>query len=206
MKSITILGASGHGKVIADIASLVGYDKIEFLDDNAEVTSCGPYPVVGPCSLAEKAEGDIFVAIGNCVVRKKLMETLSSKNFPVLIHPSATVARDTQIGEGTAVMAGAVINPGCVIGKGNIINTCCSVDHDCVTGDYVHVSVGAHLCGTVNIEELTWVGAGAIVNCYANICSGCMIGAGAVVIKSITEKGTYIGIPAKIKSKEVKIP
>ena len=72
--------------------------------------------------------------------------------------------------------------------------------HDCVIGDYVHVAVGAHLCGTVNVGTETWVGAGAIISNNVNICGGCMIGAGAVVIKDIEKEGTYIGVPAKISS------
>ena len=94
-------------------------------------------------------------------------------------------------------MAGAVINPGAQIGIGCIINTSSSVDHDCVVEDYVHISVGAHLSGTVRVGKGTWIGAGAIVSNNINICGGCMIGAGAVVIKDIAEPGTYVGVPAK---------
>ena len=94
-------------------------------------------------------------------------------------------------------MAGAVINPGTRLGKGCIINTCSSVDHDCVVSDYAHIAVGAHLCGTVAIGEGTWIGAGATVVNNVSICSDCMIGAGTVVIKNIEISGTYIGVPAK---------
>lgn len=144
---LTIIGASGHGKVVAEIASLCGYTEIEFLDDTESLNSCGSYPVVGKTDEAMETDNDIFVAIGNGTVRKKLMEKLYNKNFPILIHPSAIVSSDTKIGSGTVVMAGAVINPGVTIGKGCIINTCASVDHDCVIGDYVHISVGGAPCG-----------------------------------------------------------
>ena len=94
-------------------------------------------------------------------------------------------------------MAGVVINPGAQIGKGCIINTSSSVDHDCQIEDYVHISVGAHLSGTIEVGERTWIGAGATVSNNVNICGGCTIGAGAVVVKDITESGTYVGVPAK---------
>ena len=100
------------------------------------------------------------------------------------------------------IMAGAVINPGTKIGKGCIINTCASVDHDCDIGDYVHVAVGSHVCGTVSVGNQTWIGAGATVINNIYICPECMIGAGAVVIKNIIQNGTYIGIPAKEKNEE----
>ena len=94
-------------------------------------------------------------------------------------------------------MAGAVINSGAKIGECVIINTCSSVDHDCVVDDFAHVAVGAHLCGTVNVGESTWICAGATVSNNVNICGNCTIGAGAVVVKDIEEEGTYIGVPAR---------
>lgn len=193
---LTIIGASGHGRVIADIAKLNGYDDIEFLDDNEELTQCGKYPVVGKSSNAVDIQNDLVIGIGNATIRKHLMEHLEGKSFPTLIHPNAVVADDVTIGKGTIVMAGAVINPGVVIGKGVIVNTCSSIDHDCNVANYVHVSVGSHLCGTVNVGESTWIGAGATVSNNLNVCSNCTIGAGAVIIKDIIESGTYVGVPA----------
>ena len=195
---LTIIGASGHGKVVADIASLCGYDEIEFLDDNKSLIHCGKWPVVGICSKADDVDSDLFVAIGNAEIRKRFIEKYSYKHIVTLIHPSAIIAKDVKIGFGTVVMAGAVINPDTQIGNGCIINTCASVDHDCVVGDYSHVSVGAHLCGTVSIGESAWIGAGSTVINNVSVCGGCMIGAGAVVVKNIDLKGTYIGIPARI--------
>ena len=196
---LTILGASGHGKVVADIAKLNGYDEIEFLDDDGSLSYCGRYPVTGKCMQAEAVRNDLFIAIGNAEYRERFIERFSDKHMPVLIHPDSIIADDAVIGDGTVVMAGAVINPGTVIGKGVIVNTCSSVDHDCRIGDYVHVAVGAHLCGTVTIGGRCWIGAGAIVSNNINICSDVTIGAGAVVINDIEKKGTYIGVPAKAK-------
>jgi len=96
-------------------------------------------------------------------------------------------------------MAGTVINPEARIGKGCIVNTSSSIDHDCGIGDYVHIAVGAHICGTVQIGNNTWIGAGATISNNIDVCSDCLIGAGAVVVKNITEPGTYIGVPARIK-------
>lgn len=194
---LTIIGASGHGKVVADIAAHSGYDCIEFLDDDETISNCGNWHVVGKSNKAAETEGDLFIAIGNAKVRKRLMELYSNKNFVSLVHPNAVIANDVELGCGTVVMAGAVINPGAFIGNGCIINTCSSVDHDCTVGEFVHVAVGAHLCGTVTVGNETWVGAGATVSNNVSICSGCMIGAGAVVIRDINAPGTYVGVPAR---------
>ena len=204
-KKLIIIGASGHGKVVADIAlKLQKYEEIVFLDDNEDVKECMGFSVVGKSLDAEYYinKADFFVAIGNEKIRKEITEQLErlGANIPTFVHPSAVIGSQVKIGEGTVVMAGAVVNPDCVIGKGCIINTCASVDHDCQLSDYVHVSVGAHVCGTVEIGENTWIGAGATVKNNVLICSNCMIGAGAVVVKNIERKGIYMGIPVKEKN------
>ena len=197
LKKLVIIGASGHGKVIADIAVQNGYEEILFLDDNESLIECAGFPVVGKTCEAINIDGDKIVAIGNALIRERIQNDLN--NTVSLIHPNAVIGRRVEIGKGTVVMAGAVINSDTVIGDGCIINTCSSVDHDCKVGDYVHISIGAHVAGTVEIGERTWIGAGATVSNNVSICSDCMIGAGAVVIKDIDKAGTYFGVPAKEK-------
>lgn len=197
MKQLVIIGASGHGKVIADIAILNGYEDIVFLDDNKRIKTCAGFPVIGRVADGIGMTGDKIVAIGNAANRERIQGELDG--VVTLIHPSAVVSRRVQIGKGTVVMAGAVINSDSVVGDGVIINTGASLDHDCVIEDFVHVSVGVHIAGTCHIGKRTWIGAGATVSNNINICGDCMVGAGAVVVRDITEQGTYIGVPAKEK-------
>lgn len=197
MNRLIIIGASGHGRVVADVASLVGYESIVFLEDDAELKECAGYPVLGPEKMLKELDGDVFVAIGDSKVRKQFMESESNRVFPVLMHPSAVIAKGVSINEGTVIMAGAVINPNVKIGKGCIVNTSSSVDHDCIVGDYSHVAVGSHLCGTVEVGESCWIGAGAVVSNNLRINSNATIGAGAVVIKDVPANCTVVGNPAK---------
>lgn len=194
MNKLIIIGASGHGKVIADIAVKLGYENIVFLDDDAAIKECAGFPVVGKTDEAINMDGDKVVAIGNARIRERI-----SKNIKIvsLVHPDASISRRVKIGEGTVVMAGAIINSDTVIGDGCIINTGASVDHDCLIDNYCHVAVGAHIAGTCHIGEKTWIGAGATVSNNVTICGDCMIGAGAVVVKDLNESGTYVGSPAK---------
>ena len=193
---LAIIGASGQGKVVADIAEKNGYDEIAFYDDK-DVVSCGKWLVIGSTDKALSESDDMFVAVGDAKARERLMEFFAGHRFPVLVHPSAVIAEDVAIGEGTVVMAGAVVNPGTRIGRGAIVNTCSSVDHDCTVEDFVHISVGAHLCGTVFVGARTWIGAGVTISNNVNICDDCVIGAGAVVVKDINTTGTYVGVLAK---------
>lgn len=197
MRKLAIIGASGHGKVIADIAIKNGYTEIVFLDDNEDIQNCGGYPVIGKSSETGIIDADVIVGIGNADIRKRIQDSIPDEKLVTLIHPDAVIAENAAIGAGTVVMAGAVINSEAKIGKGCIINTCSSVDHDCNVSDYVHIAVGSHLCGTVFVGSGTWIGAGATVSNNVSVCSDCMIGAGAVIINDIKESGTYVGVPAR---------
>lgn len=198
---IMIIGAGGHGKVVADIARLNGYKEILFLDDDISRKTNGRYQVVGTSNDIDryKEEYDFFVAVGGNDMRERITVKLSEMNIeqPILIHPSATVDETVKIGEGTVIMANAVINADSKIGRGCIINTSATVDHDCIIDDYVHISPGAHIAGGVQIGRKTWIGAGSTVINNVSICEQCIVGAGSVVIKDIAECGTYVGSPAR---------
>ena len=201
MKSIAIMGASGHCKVVAEIALENGYDNIVFVDLNPTIDMLGEYPVADEDTDLENfinEKYDFIVGIGDAKIRRKVQEKLIAKgaNIVTLIHPAAAIAYDVNIGSGTVIMAGAVVNPGTKIGDGCIINTCASVDHDNTIGDYVHISVGSHTAGTVAMGDNCWLGIGAVVSNNLSICADCTIGAGAVVVKNIIKPGTYIGVPA----------
>jgi len=199
---LIIIGASGHGKVVADIAIKMNkWQSIAFLDDDESIKISMGLEVIGKTADAftYKDEADFFVAIGSNTTREKIQEKLIEQGLNVasLIHPSAVIGTDVEIGIGVAVMAGVVINSSTRIGKGCIINTSASLDHDNVIEDYVHISPGVRTAGTVSISKGTWLGIGSVVSNNVNICSGCKVGAGAVVVKDVTEPGTYVGVPVR---------
>ncbi|NLA84826.1 MAG: acetyltransferase [Clostridiales bacterium] len=200
---LLIIGASGHGKVVADIAIRMNkWKSIAFLDDNEELNEIMGLQVIGKVDDVHRYKecADMFVAIGNNVIRKKIMTVLINDmgiTLPVLIHPHAVVAREVRLGAGTVLMAGAIINSCTNIGEGCIINTGATIDHDTIIEDYVHVSPGVNIAGNVRIGYETWLGIGSKVSNNITIPSSCIIGAGAVVIEDITEPGTYVGVPAR---------
>ena len=104
---------------------------------------------------------------------------------------------DVQIDEGSVIMANATINSSVQIGKHCIINTGAIVEHDDFLENYVHISPNAALAGNVKVGKRTHIGIGANVKNNINIVSDVIIGAGAVVIRDIKEKGVYVGIPAR---------
>ncbi|EJS00699.1 acetyltransferase [Bacillus mycoides] len=200
-KKLLVIGAGGHGKVIADIALKMNkWEYIAFLDDDDVKTSMGIEIIDKSTSVSKYIKDyDLFVGIGNNVIREKVQEQLEEQgaSMPVLIHPSAIIGEEVYLKAGTVVMAGTVINCCTKIGKGCIINTASTIDHDNIIEDYVHISPGANLAGTVKVGRSTWLGIGSVISNNVNIAGNCKIGAGAVVIKDITELGTYVGVPAR---------
>lgn len=195
---VILVGAGGHAKVIADIVLKSGDQLLGFLDDDPAKTVVLGYPVLGRIEEWEKfsKEAKFLLAVGNNPLRESLAAKLQV-DWYTAIHPSAQIGMDVVIGEGTAVMANAVINPRARIGKHCIVNTAAVVEHDNRIEDYVHVSVGARLGGTVQIGKASWIGIGAVVNNNLSICSGCLVGAGGVVVKDLFEPGTYVGVPVR---------
>lgn len=200
MKNVIIVGAGGHAKVIADIVLRSGDAVLGFLDDNLDLplAICN-IPVLGTVTnYVNYPDAEYVIGIGNGAARRKIAELLNGVKWYTAIHPNSIISElDVTIGEGTVIMANAVVNPGAQIGDHCIINTAAVIEHDNHIGDYSHISVGAKLAGTVSVGEETWVGIGAAVSNNVNICGGCMIGAGAVVVESIEEPGTYVGVPAR---------
>ncbi len=203
MDTLAILGASGHGKVVAEVAELAGWTEIVFFDDAfPEVKTIGVWEVLG-ATVDLVGEVDKFaavvVAIGNNQIRLDKSKYLLSQGFTLetLIHPSSIVSKYADLHAGTVVMAGGVVNPFSSVGMSSIINTSCSVDHDCVIGDGVHISPGAHVAGGVSIGELSWLGIGSVVRPGIQIGRSVTVGAGAVIVNDISDNLVVKGVPAK---------
>jgi len=208
MRKLAILGASGHGKVVADTAQQSGWDEVVFFDDAWPALEVnGSLPVVGDTQalLARvSAFSGVAVAIGNNRIRlAKLREFQKIRvSLPALIHPRAYVADDALLEAGAVVFAAAVVQPGSVIGAGCIVNTAATVDHDCVLAAGVHVCPGAHLAGGVNVGECSWIGIGSAVNQYLTIGADVTVGAGAAVVSDVPGCQTLVGVPARNLIKE----
>ncbi|ANG61795.1 acetyltransferase [Marinobacterium aestuarii] len=204
MKRLAILGASGHGKVLADMAELVGWGETVFFDDAwPGLEKAGQWRVEGDTralTAAVAAYDGVIVAIGDNLVRLDKQRLLAESGGALvsLIHPQASVSRYASIGAGSVVMAGAVINVDAHVGKGCIINTGATVDHDCELGDGVHLSPGVHLAGGVKVGRASWIGIGASVKQLVSIGDGVVVGAGAAVVQNLPDRCTALGVPARI--------
>lgn len=203
-KKIAILGASGHGKVVAEIAELNGF-AIEFYDDAFPVKSeIEHWLIKGDTSaLLENLQSytGVAVGIGNNSIRESKIQLLLNRDIdlPVLVHPSAQISGYSTLGKGTVVMAGAIINPFVKVGLGAIINTGAVLEHDCQLDDFVHISPNATLAGECRVGARAWFGIGSCIKQQLEVGADSIVGAGSVVVTNISAGRIAYGNPAKEK-------
>ena len=187
MSNLLIIGAGGHGKVVAEAAELENkYEEISFLDDNDKISKIYNFSIVGKINEYKNFSNKYkyaFVAIGNNEVRLNLIEKLLEEGFivPKIIHPRATVSKYSKVDIGTVVLSGSIVNVNCSIGKGCIININSTLDHDSVIGDGVHISSGAVIRSMVDIGELSTIKAGACITQGKHIEKNTIINPGTVI-------------------------
>lgn len=199
-----ILGAGGHGKVVADTAEASGsWRSVEFFDDNyPKLSEIGAWKVVGSFEdlkqRIEECDG-VIVAIGNNEMRARLSAELLDLGGPLttLIHPNAAVSKYARVEKGCVIFAGAVVNAFAILSEGVIVNTGATIDHDCVIGRASHICPGVNLAGNVTVGRESWIGLGANVIQNLTIGNHVVVGAGATVIENVSDKLTVVGTPAK---------
>ena len=204
-KKLVIIGAGGHGKVVADAAvQMKQWKDIVFLDDN--FNSDRPFldwQVLGSITKLNNSilpsEYDAVVAIGSNNMRSVLINRIKEMGFnlPIIHHPAAYISPYAELGYGSVVFAQVAINAGAKIGVGCIVNTSSTIDHDCQLGNFVHISPGAHLAGGTHVGNYSWLGIGSCSRQQIIIGHHCIIGAGAVVVRNVDDYQTVVGNPAK---------
>jgi sugar O-acyltransferase (sialic acid O-acetyltransferase NeuD family) len=201
--NLHILGASGHGKVIADIAELLGYSVCFYDDEYPKKTTLECWPVVGTSEdmLSLERGALVFVAIGDNQIRSDRLLKLLNKGLksPILIHPKAYVSTRALLGEGTVVAANAVINAFTHIEVGVIINSGAIVEHDCHIKSFAHICPASSLAGTVTVGAKSWIGLGSKINQQLKIGENSLIGSGSTVVRELPDNIVAYGSPATIK-------
>ncbi len=208
MERILILGAGGHGQVLADMLMRmrdagVQVAPLGYLDDAAAMQSQTllGLPVLGRLAdLAQIAHTAIMIAIGDNGTRRDLFDRLRRQGERLIVarHPQTVIAPDVQIGPGTVICAGVIVNPGAVIGANVILNTGCTVDHHNTIGDHAHIAPGVHLGGDVQIGTGALVGIGATVMPQRQVGAWSIVGAGALVYADLPSHAVAVGVPARI--------
>jgi sugar O-acyltransferase (sialic acid O-acetyltransferase NeuD family) len=203
--SVIVYGASGHGKVVADILRACGMKVKGFVDDDPlKFGEISGLKILGDGKwLAEQAgRGPVAVAlgVGDNFDRSAIAERCAAIGVRLLtaVHPSATIAPSAKIALGVVIMAHAVVNPDVIIEQGVIINTGAIVEHDCHVGDFAHLSPKVAIGGHVHVGNFSWLGIGSTVIPNLEIGMGSIVGAGATVVSDIDEWVVAVGTPAHV--------
>ena len=208
-RNFHVLGAGGHGKVVADVVRSAGGEVTGYVDADPEkvgevVDGHGAEVVFRQQELFDVMDGGerpadwdaVVVGIGDNWIRWKFFCRFRPREVPAVVHPTATVAESAEIGDGTVVCANATINPGARVGDAVVINTGAIVEHDVRIGDGVQVAPNATVCGVARVGARTMVGAGSTVLETIEVGADCYVGAGAVVVDKVADEATVVGVPA----------
>lgn len=167
---LLVLGAGGHGKSVAEAALLSGkWKKILFADDSwPQITDIAGFPIITNINNIANVVSDISAAIpavGNNQLRQKWFQLLENLSVPIatVIHPSAIISSNVEIGEGVTIMAGCVVGIDVKVGDGAIINMASSIDHDTYIGEFAHLSVGVKVVGDKKVDSLSFLSAGSVI-------------------------------------------
>ena len=209
MRNVVVLGASGHAKVVIDILNCqAGFNVVGCVaQDSPAIESVLGLPVLGedkdlPLLIRKHHIQAVVLAIGDNYRRSQLLakigDELEGIEFVSALHPSAVIAKDVKIGEGTVVMAGAVVNPGCDIGRFCIVNSKASLDHDSTMEDFSSLAPGVTTGGNCYLEQFAAVNIGAVLSQGLRVGRHSVIGAGSVLLTSVSSHVVAYGTPATV--------
>jgi sugar O-acyltransferase (sialic acid O-acetyltransferase NeuD family) len=204
-KSVIVIGAGGHGKVVVSTLRAAGIDVIGVFDDDEEKWGGEilGVPVLGPVADAEGGDHLVVLGVGSNEARKHLAERLGMR-WATAVHPQAWIHPSVRLGEGSVVFAGAVIQPDTVLGKHVIVNTGALIDHDCEIGDFVHVAPGTRMAGEVTLENGAFMGIGSSAIPGVRVGAWTTVGAGAAVVDDLPGGVTAVGVPARVLEREAR--
>ncbi|WP_395064886.1 acetyltransferase [Flavobacterium sp.] len=208
MKNIVIIGAGGFGREVKTIIDALNkvektYNFIGYYDDGIEKgSSINGFPVLGNVNdlNASDDEMSVLLGVGDPTTKSKIVAALTNSflNFPTLIHPSVQISNDdVTIGYGCIICAATIITCNIKIGQFVTLNLMCTVGHDTIIDDFSSFMPSVNISGEVHIQERVYVGTGAKIINQLTIGTATIVGAGAVVSRTLPEYCTAVGIPAK---------
>ena len=206
MQNLWIYGTGGHFAVVRDvITNMDDFNIFGYIDDDVTKEGrklCG-HEIIGGLQKFKNSYQDptcmnMFLAIGDNLIREKLAIELSGYNFPIVIHPSAIIGHEVNIGSGTIIMPGAIVEARAKIGEHCIINNRAIIGHGSIVEDFCHISGGAILTGNTVVQRGSLIAVGAYITQSAHVGKYCKIGAGSVITKNVPDGKFMFGIPARV--------
>lgn len=202
MRNIALIGYSGHAFVVEDALISAGNEVFGYFERHKKEGFTLSYlgDETSTTALQWLKENDFVVAIGANKLREKMYgDLLQIVNYIPLsvLHPKSSISTRADIGHYVQILNGAIVHAFAAIGKGTICNTSSIIEHECVVGDFCHISCGAVLCGNVSVGDYSFVGANAVIRQGIKIGENVVVGAGAVVVKDVPDNSVVVGNPMR---------
>lgn len=199
---LVILGAGGFAKeVLSWCLQATTFRQVTFFDERAQSgQKIFDFPVVSSLDNAWAKKLHFIPGVGDPVLRKRLYEMAVEKGLQPLgpvVHPKATVGVKVNVGHGTIICPGAVLTTNIVAARGLIVNLNATIGHDCRLGEFVTVSPGANISGGCTIGDMAYIGTNCSVREKVSIHQTSTVGMGSALVRSTSEPGVFVGIPAK---------
>jgi sugar O-acyltransferase (sialic acid O-acetyltransferase NeuD family) len=208
---LIVVGGGGHAKVLVSTLLLLRCKVLGFVDVSPSISS-----LLSIGSLGD--DGAIFAhppekvrlvngvgSTNSTIRRQKIYERFVEKGyvFATVVHPSAVVSPEVELGTGVQIMAGALVQPGTRLGDNAIVNTGACIDHDCLIEAHAHIAPGVTLSGAVHIGKGSHIGTGVTIIQGIKVGAASIVGAGAVVIRDVPDGVTVAGVPAALLASRV---
>lgn len=206
-RPLVVVGSSGHGRVVADAAAQAGFDVVGFLDDFATPgTPSGNWSILGDCQLLPSLQAatpalTVAIAIGHNHDRRMVADRVRAlcPDIPwaSVVHPSAIIASDADIGPGCFVAAGAVIQTAALLQPLCLVNTRAVVEHDAKLGVAASLGPGAIMGGWARIGDETALQLGVLLRDKRSVGNFTVVGMGSVVTADLPDSCVAWGNPAR---------
>lgn len=206
MRDIVIIGAGGFGREVKCLIEAINttqqkYNIVGFIDDSIEVgTEVHQYKVIGGLNhlISMKSKPEVVIAVGHPPTKKTIYDKIKDYTFPSLIHPSVSMnGTNLSIGKGVIICQGTIITCDIKISDFVTLNLACTIGHDTIIGAFSSCMPGVNISGEVIMKDAVYIGTGATIINQLEIGENTIIGAGALVSKTLPSNCTAVGVPAK---------
>lgn len=207
MEKLAIVGSGGFAREVLTLINAINsntpqYEVIGFVGEDKSQSVHG-YPIIGNDDEVNITQEplSIVISVGEPGLKAKIRSKYNNPviSFPTLVHPSVIIGdkESIKVGQGCIICAGCILTTDINIKDFVTLNLQCTVGHDTVIGDYSSFMPSVNISGEVDIKEGVYVGTGAKIINQVEIGEHTIVGAGAVVAKSLPANCTAIGVPAK---------